>query len=432
MQRSSRVDVGWVGWRRVAWVVPLALMLGGCSALRAIVDQSERVEAAGTLQGTVVTEGVPRDDVIVGLLRRTGATQLAVYRLVAPARDGSFSVAVPEGEFYVGAFVDENHDGHFQPGEPGQFHGKPSFVAVRAQETVNLSLRLTPTSRPTSLDHSVDGVQQPEVGGSTGTVTTLDDARFDPENGLLGMWRPFDFMSGPQGGLFMLGEYDPGRIPVLFVHGIAGTPRDFARTIAGLDLQRYQPWVVYYPSGLRLDMIGNAIASSMHQMQRRHDFRQFAVVAHSMGGLVARSYLQKAFERYPDEAQALRVFVTVNSPLGGMDSAALAVEKSPVVVPSWQDVATGSEFLDRLQRSAWHSDVPYYLVFSFDGDENGDGTVPLASQLPTAFQAQARRLFGFQGTHVGTLSDPAFVKQLNQLLDASMTTAGTGTGTAGR
>jgi pimeloyl-ACP methyl ester carboxylesterase len=419
MRQHAKGIVRSATWRRTAWLMSCAMALSGCS-LREIVDQSARIESAGTLQGTVKAKDLPQRDVVVALLRKDATAQLLLYRTATPAADGSFSLRVPAGDFYLGAFIDQNHDGHFQPGEPGQFYGKPSLVTVREKETATVALTLTPASKPAGIDVATDGPRLPEIGSNVGEVTTLDDARFDPHNGLLGMWRPFDFMAGPQGGLFMLAEFDPGRIPVLFVHGIGGTPRDFARTLEGLDQRRYQPWLLYYPSGVSLEMVSNGLASAMHQMQRRYGFRQYAVVAHSMGGLVSRSYVQKAWDRYPEELKALRVFVTVNSPLGGMDSAALAVERSPVVVASWQDVATGSDFLARLAQMSWPDDVPYYLVFSYDGDKNGDGTVPLASQLPAVLQAQARRIFGFQGTHLGTLSDPAFITLLNRLLDASM------------
>jgi hypothetical protein len=139
-----------------------------------------------------------------------------------------------------------------------------------------------------------------------------------------------------------------------------------------------------------------------------------------MGGLVVRAYVQRYQERYPEDSRALRLLVTVNSPFGGSASAAAAVESSPIVVPSWQDVATGSEFIARLMQQSLPKELPYYLVFSYEGDKNGDGTVPLTSQLPAVFQSQATRLFGFQDTHVGTLSDPAFVALLNQLLGRSM------------
>jgi pimeloyl-ACP methyl ester carboxylesterase len=420
MEEFRRARAWRTGLRGIACVAAVAACLSGCK-IRQVAEQSERIDSAGTLQGTVTADQVAQGDVLVAVMRRQDTTQLALYRLIAPDAKGAFAVTVPAGEFYVGAFVDENHDGHLQAGEPAQLYGKPTSIKVDPMQTVSVALVLTPASKPAGLDLSAGGAQQPQVGGNMGAVTAIDDPRFEPDNGLLGMWRPLDFMAGPQGGLFMLSEYDPGRIPVLFIHGIAGTPRDFTKTLEGIDLKRYQPWVFYYPSGIRLDMISNGLANAMHLMQRRYGFSQYAIVAHSMGGLVARSYVQKYAERYPDEARTLRVFVTVNSPQGGMSSAAMAVESSPIVVPAWMDVAEGSEFMQRLERYPWPADLPYYLFFSFDGDKNGDGTVPLKSQLPFVFQSQARRMYGLQGSHVGALSNPEFIGLLNELLDASTT-----------
>src|SRR5690606_13580039 len=54
--------------------------------------------------------------------------------------------------------------------------------------------------------------------------------------------------------LFMLQPYDPGRIPVIFIHGLASTPQMWVNVINEIegdpDLRgRCQYWVVSYPSG---------------------------------------------------------------------------------------------------------------------------------------------------------------------------------------
>ena len=416
MQRFIVTRDALAGFARLAATLAASLVLAGCG-LKSIMVQTERLDAASTIEGKVIAAaGVSLQDLLVVLLRQDEGG-VVLYRAMAPTPDGSFSIVVPDGRFYAGAFEDRNHDGQYQPSEPAQFYGKPTLLKVKPREREKVQIAVTATSKPVGIIIPDTAPRVAQVGANMGVVASLADDRFDPANGQLGMWKPIDFLAGPQGGLFLLSPYDPQRIPVLFVHGIAGTPRDFKRTIARLDHAKYQPWVAYYPSGLRLDMVANGIASGMHQIQRRYGFRQYAVVAHSMGGLVARAYIQKVWEQYPEQAKALRMFVTVNTPLGGMSSAAYAVENSPLVIPSWQDVAAGSPFLAELGHKAWHSDVPYYLVFSFEGDDNGDGVVALSSQLAQPFQDQARRTYGFQNTHVGTLSDLRFTTLLNKLLD---------------
>ena len=66
------------------------------------------------------------------------------------------------------------------------------------------------------------------------------------------------------GGVFVeLQEYDARRMPVIFVHGMSGTPLDFSAAIASLDRSKYQPWVLYYPSGLRLDMVSDYLVTAV-------------------------------------------------------------------------------------------------------------------------------------------------------------------------
>ncbi len=403
--------------RRVLAIAGFAAvgLLAGCGKIAAVKEQVERIDNAGTILGRVTTDGQAGSDVLVAVFHRRGESAIALYRVVPTTAEGAFSLLVPPGPYLVAAFVDGNRDGRHQPDEPGAFFGEPTTVQVADQGTERISIRIDPKSRPTLTGMEVD--RTPAVATAAGSVVSLRDARFDPDNYAMGMWRPLDFLAGPGGGLYFLQEYDPKRVPVIFVHGIGDGPRRWKPAIESLDQTRFQPWVLYYPSGLRLESISNYFAGAVHELRRRHGFTRFAVVAHSMGGLVTRSFVQRLDAHYPEELQALRLVVTVNSPQGGMASAASGVEYSPIVIPSWQDVATGSEFLASLDKRGWPAQVPLHLVFSFDGNESGDGTVALASQLPVALQSEAVRLYGFQGTHVSTVADGRFLGLMNRLLD---------------
>ncbi len=108
--------------------------------------------------------------------------------------------------------------------------------------------------------------------------------------------------------------------------------------------------------------------------------------------------------------------VTINSPLGGMHSATSGVNHSPILAPSWRDVADNSEFPKDLHAWVWPQDIPYYLVFSYKPGEDYDGVVGLNSQLPLKLQSEAKRMFGFNNTHVGTVNDKAFIALFNEML----------------
>jgi pimeloyl-ACP methyl ester carboxylesterase len=155
----------------------------------------------------------------------------------------------------------------------------------------------------------------------------------------------------------------------------------------------------------------------------QYDVEEVVVVAHSMGGLVTREFLLADFERNGDTA--VRTYVTISSPLGGMASAGQGVEHSPVVVNSWRGLAPRSEFLDGLfyadpkeksVRRRLPGHLTYHMLFGFDG-KSGDGVVAISSQLRSEAQEEARSIRGFEETHTGILTSPAAIAHLNAILD---------------
>jgi pimeloyl-ACP methyl ester carboxylesterase len=203
-------------------------------------------------------------------------------------------------------------------------------------------------------------------------------------------------------------------MPVVFVHGIFGSALEFKDVVASLDRSRYQPWVMQYPSGAPLDVVSDYLADALSQLNVKYGFKEIVVVAHSMGGLVTRSFVMK-HEARRSRYRLAKVF-TINSPLYGMDSAASGVKSSPIVVPVWRDVAAGSEFVARLHAWHWPVDVPYFLIFSYMPGEEGDGVVPLRSQLSNSLQEEATVIRGVQAQHAEILHDAYFIQLFNEML----------------
>ena len=55
-------------------------------------------------------------------------------------------------------------------------------------------------------------------------------------------------------GFYLATEYDPEKIPLIFIHGLLSTPVDFARLASSISSQqdlwdRYQFWFYFYPTG---------------------------------------------------------------------------------------------------------------------------------------------------------------------------------------
>jgi len=219
----------------------------------------------------------------------------------------------------------------------------------------------------------------------------------------------------------MLEPYEPKRIPVLFVHGIGGTPEDFRAMLDGLDRTRFQAWAFQYPTGLRLSTASRALHGSIAELQRKHGVDALFIVAHSMGGLVSRGYLVDALR---DEGGGpARLLITLSSPWEGSEWAQAGARFMPGAPGVWTDLSPASDFLVALRKPVPR--VPHYVFFGYRRgpslltQESSDGAIALASQIPAWIQEQAERCWGFDADHVGVLSHRAVLERLNALLAAS-------------
>jgi pimeloyl-ACP methyl ester carboxylesterase len=162
-------------------------------------------------------------------------------------------------------------------------------------------------------------------------------------------------------------------------------------------------------------MVSDYLVKAIATLQSRSRFNKFIIIAHSMGGLVTRSFVKKYDEQYPDRINDLLMAMTVNSPMGGMPSAARGL-RSPVTIQCWIDVVPGSDFLNEISSWKWPESVPYYLVFSFESGKGDDGVVPVERQIPLSLQEEATHIYGFNNSHVGTLKDDSFLSLFDVIL----------------
>jgi len=417
---------------RVSVFVVLLLALASCKMFD-VSEQQEKLDAACRIAGTVSVERTAPAPIVVVLGRQAGAdpTRLESWQVAdhfVLEGPGQWEFRASAGSYGLVAFQDLNRDLKYQPGEPylrleanrtlnckaGEESGNhvlliPANGRARAAETLDISaLQVRTLQDQATLSLS-------EVT-ALGERATLSDARFAEAIAEDGLWRPFDFLFKGRPGVYFLEAYDSKKIPVLFVHGINGTPANFRALIGRLDRQRFQPWVYYYPSGASLAMVADHLAQTMRKLQLRYGFKSFAVVAHSMGGLVSRGFLQRYRE---GGAAAVPLFVSISTPWGGHRAAELGVKTAPEVVRVWVDMSPGSEYL----RSLYARDpgVPHYLFYTYRSAgiglrEANDGTVTVASELEPGVQSGAVRVEGFNETHMSVLESEPMSRQLNELL----------------
>lgn len=390
------------------------LVLWGCG-VKEIKQQTFAAGQIGTIKGKVEVDGTQKGDIVVLHFEDEDGV-LAFRRKTSTLENGEYEISAAAGFYYIAAFVDENGDDRYQQSEPAAFYGKPTRVKIAFNRIVTVKpIRITgPLATSVEQLDLVD--QRYKAWKNIGQVVEFTDERFDAQYFGMGMWRPLDFLEQAEGGLFFLEDYDPGKIPVLFVHGVANGPTLWREVVENIDRDRFQPWLFYYPSGLRLEMISDYLAEAVLQLQKRYDFDSFYAVAHSMGGLVTRAFVKKYLERVKTGENRLQKVITINSPMDGMPSAASGVKYSPAIVPCWRDVDPASSFLKKIHDWQWPENIDYYLIVSFLGDEAGDGVVSLQSQARPGLQKEAHRMYLFQSEHTELIGRDDFFQLLNEIL----------------
>jgi pimeloyl-ACP methyl ester carboxylesterase len=102
-----------------------------------------------------------------------------------------------------------------------------------------------------------------------------------------------------QTGMRMLSPYQPGKIPVVLVHGLLSSPLTWAPVINDLQAdpvlrERYQFWYYYYPTAAPYLSTAAQLRRELEQLRNEVDPKHqdpaldnMVFVGHSMGGLIA-------------------------------------------------------------------------------------------------------------------------------------------------
>ena len=242
----------------------------------------------------------------------------------------------------------------------------------------------------------------------------LDDPVFSHQVAMEGLYYPESFNRKTKGIYRLAPSFKKGSIPILFVHGMAGTPRDWKYMLENLDLMQYTPYVLYYPSGedfTKLAAHYNAWISS----DKIFENGPGVVVAHSFGGIIVRDGLN-----LKHESNRL-LFISLATPYGGDAKASEGVKNAPYVIPSWRSIADDGSFIKNLYRNKLSDEETFELIFAYnnsDDGESGDGRVPLKKQLRPEAQKEARSIRGFNEDHISILKSKETVDYINTLLEA--------------
>lgn len=423
-------------WLEKVITLILIVALSSCASFRKLGEDLKFLEETSVI--SVRLDNIPQSKKTYGITiewdKEEQKVKSADFTTVSSM--GIFGFFVPgNDEHYVAAYTDANNNQRYDEGEPSWIHsgadGQPAPVAIDAKEdkarlTGHLSRKTIIPSHILKAAREFRGVKSvAEVARSwqipvdLGTIADLDEARFSSERGSKGYWEPASYPIETGIGIFFLEKYDPNRIPILFVYGAAGSPQDWRTFFNKLDRKKYQAWFAHYPTGRRLDELGTAINTATTILQNHYGFQRLHVVAHSMGGLVSRDFILK---NHDDGNRYIKKYVTISTPWGGQEFAAMGVKRAPSVIPSWHDMVVGSPFQKGILKRRLLGKVDYLLIYSHKSKRSmtlpaeNDGTVSVSSQLHPFAKLDAKDELGFAEDHVSILSNDEVIKRVFQHL----------------
>jgi pimeloyl-ACP methyl ester carboxylesterase len=315
--------------------------------------------------------------------------------------------------YYIGAFTDLNGNQSYDVGEPGDYIPGVTPVSLGESADKVKVLELTLHSGHNLPPGTTIAIpeEDKELGRqldlALGEIASFDDPQFTTDAGGSGLWRPLDFLSHNQPGIYFMEPYDPNRIPVLLVYGIGGTPQDMRYLAEHFDRKRYQVWLFHYPSGMRLDRVSRSMATGLLILKERYGFLRCDVVAHSMGGLVARSAINQAVQIAG--VNYIPRFVSISTPWGGHSAASAGIRRLRKPVPSWIDVAPESDFLKKIYATPLAPGTLHLLIY---GSKEGgpfwlkganDGVVTVESETDPRIKKNAAKVVYLPFGHVDIL-----------------------------
>ncbi|MFM2609723.1 alpha/beta fold hydrolase [Vibrio chagasii] len=400
--------------QRFVLVLLVSSVLFGCSNFRNLSHEIEAIDSITNQYMVTLNQPASGSAVVIEQIKDINKSEVDGYDGIIDS--DSIHLHVSNNIHYLLIFEDKNQDLTLQADE--------AFIVINLRDhqdrsTIEVSLTVNESEAPRAfVDRSLSSLLKIKLDlVDIGTVVDLSDPPFEKGNAKLGMWQPLTFLLEDKAGLYFLSEYDPNKIPILFVHGINATALDFAPLIEKIDQSKYQIWVFNYPSGLSLALNSKGLNNLMHTVLTEYKIQQLHVVAHSMGGLVATNSLRQC--RIGQLCDFVSSITTISSPFGGVASAKQGIEYSPVVMPAWVDLNPDGQFIADLFSEHDENHTPHFLAFGYNSGElfntkSNDGVINLSSQLSRPAQLNADQIRGYNENHLSILNNDDLFEDLSE------------------
>jgi pimeloyl-ACP methyl ester carboxylesterase len=406
--------------RKLGFVLFVAcFFLLDCTLINLKKDANKGLESTVVI-GHIYKNFPGNGPIIVAACSMNKGKEIAHYTVLHDS--GEYELMVGQGNYYVFAFWDKNSNLIYEAGEPAGQHGDPKLVNVPAVGVVfDIDIVITEEGNNVTIpyDTKISSVRPQKLHSrQAGAITDLGNERFAEENGAKGFWEPYSFFKQFGGNIYFLEEYDPKKTPILFIHGAGGSPKGWRYFIDNIDRNRFQPWFFYYPTGARIDSMSYLLLWKLSNLQAKYQFTKIYITAHSMGGLVARSFIVNYGQQFP----YVKLFISLATPWGGDKMAEYCVQQSPAVIPSWIDMQPEGDFIKSLYRKKLPEHVSFYMFYGHRGNRNpfrsnNDGTITLASLLDYRPQSEAKMNYAFNEDHASIVFSKEVLAQYNTILN---------------
>ena len=407
---------------RLAFLFMIPFLLAGCAFMQ-LKEDREFAQTSKVLVGHVSsTLSFPNMPVVIAAYSEEDNKRTIVHYTTLH-EPGPYELIVPQGGHNLVAFIDKNKNLIYDEGEPaGQILSAEQGSAPAGGVVGNLDIVISEQNSK-KIDFPV-GSQLPSKAYKNfhstcpGAIADINDVIFSDEYGKKGYWSALEFFKEISGNVYFLEAYDPEKIPILFIHGAAGSPQNFQTFLEKIDRNKYQPWFFYYPSGNSINSMSYLLYWKLQNLQTKYKFKELIITAHSMGGLVGRSFIVNYGYFFP----SITNFISISTPWGGEELAEMGVNYAPAIIPAWRDMQPGSEFINSILNRKMPPTVDYYLFFGHKGNRNilrpnNDKAVTLVSQLDQRSQRDAKMIYGFNEDHISILSSQQVLSQYNAILD---------------
>ena len=409
---------GFIRWSMALCLI--CIVTTGCALVKVRQQARESLSSTviiGRVSGSLSVEGPV---VVAAYSKRLGKREIAHYTVLHDW--GEYELMVGTGRYYVFAFNDRNSNLVYDPGEPAGQYGDPKAVSGPAGGVISYVDIVIPEPLQTIEwrmgDPVASEVPHKLYSRMAGAIVSLDDEHFADAHGGEGFWEGLSFYKKFGANIFFLEEYDPQKIPILFIHGAGGTPKGWKFFVDHIDRTRFQPWFFYYPTGARMRTQAHQLLWKLVNLKMKYQFDTLYITSHSMGGLVARCFIMDHAVEFP----LVKLFISLATPWGGDKMAEYGVKQSPAVIQSWIDMQPEGDFIQSLYREKLPEEVDFYMFYGFRGSRNpfrsnNDGTITLSSLLDRRSQAEAKMNYAFDEDHASIIYSKEVVDQYNTIIN---------------